>query len=60
MASLIFARYGIPVNSKIDFHNWVVTHVGGKELPDPPAPRENDVPPMTNRAKSSENAENIK
>ena len=40
MASLIFAKYGIPVNSKIDFRNWVVTHVGGKELPDPPGGEE--------------------
>ena len=60
MASLIFAKYGIPVNSKIDFRNWVVTHVGGKELPDPPAPSENSVLPESKGAIASENAENVK
>ena len=60
MASLIFAKYGIPVNSKIDFRNWVVTHVGGKELPDPPAPSENSVLPESKGAIADENAENVK
>ena len=44
LAAAVFAKYGIPVNQVVSFRNWLVTHVGGQELPDPPKSAESSEP----------------